>query len=118
MKHIILIEDDPGIRDAVTIVLTRAGYRVESYPNGRAIVAGEVAAPDLFVLDNQLTGVNGYDLCRIIKTRPDTLHVPVIMLSASPAIKSISENAGADAYLEKPFAINVLRELIKNYVGL
>jgi DNA-binding response OmpR family regulator len=117
LKHIILIEDDPGIQDAVAIVLRTAGYQVDVYANGAKILSDELAVPDLFILDNQLSGVNGLDICRLIKTRLSTKDIPVIMLSASPSISVMSGPAGADAYLEKPFAINALRELIKNKLG-
>ena len=71
---------------------------------------------DAFILDNQLSGVAGIDICRFLKSQDRTSGIIVIMLSANPRIGSIAIDAGADDYLEKPFKINELLTLINKYV--
>src|SRR5437868_6957375 len=117
MKRIILVEDDPGIQDAILTMLHRKGYEVTSYSGGREIISGTAGIPDLYLLDNQLTGVNGIDLCRFLKERDATALLPVIIISASPAVEKLAKWAGADGYLEKPFDMNELRSLVAKFIG-
>jgi DNA-binding response OmpR family regulator len=117
LKQVILVEDDAGIRDAVMLLMETAGYAVTVYPSGAKIVSMEFVTPDIFILDNQLSGINGLELCRFLKSQPATASVPVIMLSASPSIGVLSAAAGANGYLEKPFTISTLRELVKKCIA-
>ncbi|MES2704203.1 MAG: response regulator [Bacteroidota bacterium] len=117
MKHIVLVEDDAGIQDAAKTILERAGYRVTLYANGDALLEGAAELADLYILDKQLAGVDGLDICRYLKGQPATMHIPVIMLSASPQIMSTAKAAGADAALEKPFKLKELRELVKAHIN-
>jgi CheY-like chemotaxis protein len=72
--------------------------------------------PDLFLLDKQLSGVDGIDICRYLKEQKATSHLPVIMISANPNIGKLSEEAGADAYIEKPFEVKHLLEMVERYI--
>jgi DNA-binding response OmpR family regulator len=117
LKQVILVEDDAAIRDAVMLVMKTAGYAITVYHSGAKIVSMDFVTPDIFILDNQLSGVSGLELCRFLKSLPATASIPVIMLSASPSIGALSVAAGANAYLEKPFMISALRELVKNCIS-
>lgn len=65
----------------------------------------DTTVSDLYILDKQLSGIDGLDLCRMLKNRDETRHVPVIILSASPNINELANAAGADAVVEKPFEL-------------
>lgn len=117
MKTIILVEDDADIRDIFSLVL-QADYQVITQMTGDQILQGEIAAPDLFVLDKNISGTNGLDLCRFIKGSEKYSHVPVLMLSASPDIKQSAKMAGADGAVEKPFSIHTLRNTISRHIML
>jgi DNA-binding response OmpR family regulator len=117
MKKIVLIEDDPGIRDAIIVLLKHSGYQVSAHSNGQHLLEGDINLPDLFLLDNQLPGVTGVSICQHLKHQPATSHIPIIIFSASPLALTISKNAGADACLEKPFRMQQLRELIVSLIG-
>ena len=116
-KTIILADDDEAICDAIKHILERAGHRVIIFFNGDAILAGQYEAPDIFILDKQFAGIDGLEICRHIKTTPATAGTPVIMLSASPHIKALAKQAGADDALEKPFAMQNLRNMVAHYLG-
>jgi DNA-binding response OmpR family regulator len=117
MGHTILIaEDDPSIQKLFFIVLRKEGYEIEISPDGRFIYENHTPLPSLFILDNQLTEHNGLDVCRYLKSKEDTRHIPVIIVSATPGIGTLAKEAGADDYLEKPFSISVLLDKIKKYV--
>ena len=117
MKKILVIDDDPAIQEAFKLILNSETYDVATLADGSAVLNGKFEIPDLFILDKQLSGVDGIDLCRIIKQRPSTKHIPVIIISASPAVERQALSAGANAVLEKPFSIGALREIVSKYVG-
>jgi DNA-binding response OmpR family regulator len=108
MKKIILTDDDPGVQDAFRIVLERAGYSVQVFTNGNPLLEGAFERPDLFILDKQLSGVDGLDVCRHLRSQPETVDVPIIMISATPHASTWALEAGADIFLEKPFRMKEL----------
>ena len=67
------------------------------------------------MIDKQLSGVDGLDICRFLKSQPETKDIPVIIISASPNIKGLSLQAGAHDTLEKPFHLRTLREMVNKY---
>ena len=115
MKRIILAEDDPGIQDSIQMILEREGYEVTIYANGEDLLNKRFEAPDLFILDRQLSGVDGLDICKFLKKETDTSQIPVIILSASPQIGPMAKKVGADDFLEKPFTIDNLRKLVAKH---
>jgi DNA-binding response OmpR family regulator len=116
MKRIIIVDDDPGIQYAFTVIFDPKLYEVIVYPNGKSVLTNQYPIPDLFILDKQLSGVDGLDICRFLKSQPQTSHIPVIMLSASPNIHMYAREAGADDALEKPFSVQVFRDLADKYL--
>ncbi|PZF71837.1 response regulator [Taibaiella soli] len=114
MKRIIIVDDDPGLRDAYGAILNENEYQLVFYSDAMPVLNHEFERPDLFLLDKQLSGVDGLDVCRFLKNDKETSDIPIIMLSASPAIERLAADAGADFALEKPFNINALREMVNN----
>ena len=115
-KNIVVTDDDPGIRDILKIIFETAGYHVQLITNCNDLLNDKFEIPDLFLLDKQLSGVDGIDICRYLKEQSTTSHLPVIMISANPHIGKLSEEAGADAYIEKPFEVKYLLETVKRYI--
>lgn len=115
-KKILVTDDDPGIRDIFKIIFETAGYDVQMIINGDDLLNNKFDIPDLFLLDKQLSGVDGIDICRYLKEQKATSHLPVIMISANPNIGKLSEAAGADAYIEKPFEVKHLLEMVERYI--
>lgn len=115
-KHIIVVDDDPSIQDAIQMVLTRAGYRVTTYITGQPLLDGDFERPDLFILDKLLPGMDGLDVCRHLKSQQTIKEIPVLILSASPQIAPLVRDACADDFLEKPFNIKALRDAVERLV--
>jgi len=111
MKIIVLVEDDPAIRDAMHFILSEAEYRLIVYSSAEEVLSENIV-PDIFLVDKQLSGANGLALCRRLKRTEKTKNIPVIMLSASPNIKQLAQKAGADDAIEKPFTPKQLQEKI------
>ena len=72
--------------------------------------------PDLFLLDRQLSGPDGLEICRFLKSQQSTMDIPVIMNSAIPGITELAKQAGADDAIEKPFLIRELRQMIALHI--
>ena len=109
---ILLVEDDPDIREMLNFTLTRAGFQVweaESAEAAMDTLGGPL--PDLMIIDWMLPGMNGVDLARRLRREEHTARLPIIMLTArgeeSDKLKSF--DSGVDDYIVKPFSP---RELI------
>ena|SRR3569833_769284 len=116
MKRIVLVDDDPGIQDALTLIFSPAEYEMVVYPNGTPLLTAYAVIPDIYILDKQLSGIDGLDICKFLKQQPATMHLPVIMLSASPNIHRLAKAAYADDALEKPFRIKDLRDMVVRHL--
>jgi two-component system, OmpR family, phosphate regulon response regulator PhoB len=117
-KRILIVDDEPDIRFALTIMLQDAGYIVETLALGEDLMqhlhTGE--APDLILLDMLLAGLDGRAIARKLKAEPRTRHIPILMISARPQAKQEAADAGADAFIAKPFDLEMLLEKIAAYL--
>ena len=117
MKKIVLIEDDSAIRDVFSLILDPDRYKLFAYSSGKVILENQVVVPDIFMLDKNIAGTDGLDLCRFIKASDIYNNTPVIILSASPNIGELAEKAGADASIAKPFTLQSLQETIDKFTS-
>jgi DNA-binding response OmpR family regulator len=109
-----IADDDPGIVDAIEMLLEFEGYQVTSTVDGATVLDMTDELPDLLLLDIWMSGEDGRDICKKFKQVDITKNIPVIMISASPDIKESAMAAGADDFLAKPFEMNELLAKIKN----
>ena len=118
IPHILVIDDNEAILESVAMVLRWNALRVSTISR-MDDVAGEVSMihPDLILLDKALGWADGCDLCAGLKTDVATQHIRVIMLSAFQQVKETCLSAGADAFLEKPFDLNELLDLVYSFTG-
>jgi DNA-binding response OmpR family regulator len=116
MKKIIFLDDDPTILDMVPLIF-EGEYDVQVYSDGRLILKNDFAVPDLFLLDRQLSGLDGLDICRFLKQQEQTKNIPIVMISATRDIIQQAKLAGADDVIEKPFPIKELRKMIHNHIS-
>lgn len=113
MKHVLLVDDEPHIRDVVTYALEKNGYRVTTLEEGRrAAQVVQTAGVDLVILDIMLPGIDGLEVCRQIRTQN---LVPILFLSArsDEVDRIIGLEVGGDDYLTKPFSPRELVARIK-----
>ena len=113
-ETILIVEDDPAMLRALTDNFERHGYRVAGATHGEAGLSSALSLrPDLIVLDVMLPGVNGYEICRLV--RKAGLEVPVVMLTAKSreADVVLGLNLGADDYVTKPFGVKELRARVE-----
>ena len=115
-KKILVADDDPGIRDIFKIIFERAGYSIEIKDDAEEVLKNNFTIPDVFLIDKLLSGYDGLDICRHLKSNPLTNHIPVIMVSASPDIGITAIKAGADDFVEKPFDLKYLLKVIESNI--
>src|SRR5690348_16241431 len=112
-KKIMIADDDPGIVDAIEMLLEFEGYQVTSTVDGADVLDLKDTLPDLLLLDIWMSGEDGRAICKKLKLQDATKNLPVIMISASRDIKESAMAAGADDFLAKPFEMNELLNKIK-----
>ena len=111
--HILTVEDDERIRQAVKLALLDEGWAVSEAANGEDALAAFTADPaDVVLIDIMLPGIDGFEVCRSIRRRSD---VPIIMVTARADTHDVVAGleAGADDYLTKPFAPKELSARIR-----
>lgn len=112
---ILVVDDDPGILDALQLLLEDEGYRVQATDKGDYAESLRDAGgrlPDLIVLDILLSGKDGRAICRTLKSQDETRSIPVLMMSAHPNAAASTREVGADAFIAKPFAIDALLDTV------
>ena len=113
---ILVIEDEPDIREIIEFNLTKFNYNVLLANNGEnGLKQSRSDEPDLILLDLMLPGIQGLDVCRIIKSDENLKNTPIIILSALGQEQDIIKGleAGADDYVNKPFSMDILNARIK-----
>ncbi|HEY8916125.1 MAG TPA: response regulator [Chitinophaga sp.] len=113
-KQVFVIEDDNDLNDALVMLLKLAGYDVSTWLNISAFKRREGPPPDVYLIDRQLDQEDGLDLCRELKAGPVTREIPVVIMSANAGIKAASEEAGASAFLPKPFTRKELVSILQS----
>src|SRR5437763_17089739 len=112
--RVLVVDDDPQLREALTRALELDGYEVATASNGaQALEAIGRRRPDVAVLDVMMPYVGGLDVCRTLRERRDRL--PILVLTARDEVgdRVVGLDAGADDYLTKPFALEELRARIR-----
>ncbi len=119
-KKILIVEDEESLLKLESILLTSKGFEVKGVSNGQAALdaIGE-AQPDLVLLDIMLPEIDGFEVCRRIKSDPATRHLPVIMLTAKKSREDMArgEKVGADWYITKPFKSAMVIETIQRFLA-
>lgn len=105
--HVLLIEDEPNIIEAIRFILSRDGWTVDTHSDGStAIDAVNRRNPDLVILDVMLPNRSGYDILTELRADTQTKDLPVLMLTArgQKTDRERAERAGANRFMTKPFS--------------
>ncbi len=104
---VLVIDDEPNLRELVAARLEKNGFEVDTASDGyQALNKVSQFKPKLVILDLMLPKMDGYTVCRVIKSASDTEHIKIVMFTARSAIEDErrGKDSGADAYVTKPFA--------------
>src|SRR5581483_5634132 len=116
-KKILVVDDEPDILEFLQIILEEEGFTVATTDKGEYLEKlHNGALPDLILLDMLLSGKDGRDIVKFLKSQQETMHIPVIMFSAHPSAEATARQAGADDFLEKPFHMSTLLAKIAHFL--
>jgi two-component system phosphate regulon response regulator PhoB len=116
-EYLLIVEDEEDIQELLAFNLQREGYQVQVAPTGEAALkAVRSRVPDLMLLDLMLPGIDGLEICRILKGNADTRAIPIVMVTAKGEESDIISGLelGADDYVTKPFSNKVLVARVRN----
>ena len=118
---ILVVDDEADTVELARMVLEYEGYRVFSASTGEEAIEfldTNPEKPDLVLLDVLMPKINGLEVCRWIKKQPKLKNIPVLLFTAKVGKKDriAGEEAGADAYINKPFSADDLLNLIKEHL--
>jgi len=112
-EKILIVEDEPVLQETLAYNLTRQGYLVETAGDGKlAVEVARRTQPDLILLDIMLPGMDGFEVCRLIRQE---MNAPILMLTArdDEIDRVIGLEIGADDYITKPFSMRELMARVK-----
>jgi len=116
-KRVYVADDDPAILEIITMILEDEGYEVETSVDGRSLQEELTIQPDLVILDIRMSGSDGGEICRKLKSNARTKAIPIILVSANKDIVTIANNCFANDFLPKPFEISDLIQLTHKYTS-
>ena len=123
-RRVLVVDDEADIRELIRYNLARDGFEVELAATGeQALKAARARPPALVLLDLMLPGLNGLEICRLLKADPAAGEIPVVMVTARGEEADVVAGLemGADDYVVKPFSPRVLSARVKailNAAGL
>lgn len=118
--HILIVDDEPNIVMSLEFLMRKNGYQVGIARNGAEALAAIDHTPyDLILLDIMMPDVDGLEVCRQLRQRPDRVATKVIFLSAKSREADVAKGyaAGADLYIPKPFSTRQLMEKVRELLA-
>ena len=113
-RKVLVVEDHPTVREVLRTLLGIEDYEVAVAPNGESGLAlADILQPDVVILDVTMPGLNGFEVCRAIKARSAETRIVMVTARTSEEDEQAGRDAGADAYLRKPFSPLDILEVVE-----
>lgn len=118
IKKVLLYDDEADILDICKYILERKGYQVFTMESCSNVIGDlQKFTPDLVIMDNWIPDIGGVEATRLIKGHADFKNTPVILFTANKDINRLSKEAGADAFISKPFELKELETMVEKFAG-
>ena len=117
-KHILIVDDDFGIRDALTQIFEEEGYQVASAANGLEAIShlrDGLPRPKVILLDLMMPIMNGWEFRDEQRQDPQLADIPVVVISADRHLSDHASTLNANAYLPKPINFTMLLDTVEHY---
>jgi len=119
-KHVLLIEDEPNIIEAISFILRQDGWKVSTVSDGKRAVdmVGQLS-PDLVILDVMLPGRSGFEILQELRLTESTKALPVLMLTAKGQSKDkqVAQALGVSHYMTKPFSNQDMLAVVRGLIA-
>ncbi len=117
MKRILVVDDDPSVRDFLSVVIGSLGYTVIAASSGvEALEQMQQHPSDAVFLDLEMPVMDGWEFARTYRQRPGP-HAPIVVITAAENAVAQATQINADGYLGKPFELSALRAVIDKYLA-
>jgi CheY-like chemotaxis protein len=119
-KKILLVDDSPTVLLMERLLLQSEPYALLSASNGsEAVKAAFAQQPDLILMDVVMPGMDGFEVCRILRSEEATRATPIILVTTKAGLEHVERGyeSGCNDYVTKPFNANELRAKIENFLG-
>lgn len=118
MKTILVVDDELGSAEVLSLILEEEGYRAFCAVNGQlALVQAREVVPDLVIVDYMMPLMNGAEFSRELRADPQFANTKIILNSGLPEVAIRDHFDGYDAFLRKPFKVEALLELVERFIG-
>jgi CheY-like chemotaxis protein len=115
-RRILLVDDDQDIAASLALLLRARGYAVDVLDDGReAVERADPARHDLVLMDNEMKHLNGFEACRVLKSREETRGIPVLIATAGSL--TLQQLDAADGFMVKPFRAELLFSILDHMLG-
>jgi len=114
---VLVVDDSPAIVDSIEMMLDFEGFQIGKFYKGSDMLKtlDSQSKPDVILMDMWLSGEDGRDICKVIKSDENLRDIPVLIMSASRGLEQSALDAGADAFIAKPFDLGDMVDRIKHY---
>jgi len=117
-KKVLVVDDDISILDAISLILEDNDYDVQTaFKGDEAYLKASDFKPNVIILDVLLSGKDGREICKNLKSDEKTKKIPVIMVSAHPGARESTSEVGADYFLSKPFMPDDLLNAVSKFAN-
>jgi CheY-like chemotaxis protein len=117
-KKVLIFDDDEDLLGIFTFLFEENGWQVHTYQScDEVIEKTKQISPQLILMDNWIPTIGGIEATRLLKSDEYLRHIPVLYISANNDVRSLSEQAGAEAFLAKPFNFDELEALVEKLVN-
>lgn len=118
MKTILVVDDELGSAEVLSLILEEEGYRAFCAVNGQlALMQARDVVPDLVIVDYMMPLMNGAEFSRALRNDPQFAHTRIILNSGLPEAAIRDQFDSYDAFLRKPFKVETLMELVRRLIG-
>ena len=118
MKTILVVDDELGSADVLSLILEEEGYRAFCAVNGRlALIQARETVPDLVIVDYMMPLMNGAEFARELRADPQFANTKIILNSGLPETAIRDQFESYDAFLRKPFKVEKLLEVVQQFIG-
>jgi CheY-like chemotaxis protein len=117
VQHILVVDDDPAIRDVVADILEISDYPVQTAVNGaEALEKIRQDQPAAVLLDLMMPVMDGWEFLRACRNESPCSHVPIVVMSAAREASDVADELGAQAFLPKPFELDAILSVVGQVV--